>query len=195
MQSTKQIIANNILELRKSKSMTQAELAEKLNYTPKAISKWERGESVPEIDTLIKITEIFNVTLDYLVTENAIEHKTDFIKPKIKRVNDIIYSALAVSIVWILATIIFVYVNQSTDKIPWIIFTFAVPASALVVGLLSAKKRSRKFLFITWSILLWTGLTSIFLILLPSQNQAWLIYLIGIPSQITLILWSKIIKI
>ena len=58
-------IANNIVELRKRKKWTQAELAEKINYTDKAVSKWERGESTPDVDVLYNMAEIFGVTVDY----------------------------------------------------------------------------------------------------------------------------------
>ena len=63
------IIAANIAELRKSRSMTQQDLAARLNYTDKAISKWERGESVPDIIVLKQIADMFGVTVDYLLCE------------------------------------------------------------------------------------------------------------------------------
>ena len=70
MEELKLIIAKNIAELRKKNGMTQAEFAEKLNYSDKAISKWERGESVPDIATLKQIAEMFGVTIDYLLEED-----------------------------------------------------------------------------------------------------------------------------
>ena len=45
----KQTVANNIAQLRKSKGLTQLELAERLNYSDKAVSKWERGEGLPDV--------------------------------------------------------------------------------------------------------------------------------------------------
>ena len=80
MDDIKSIVAKNITELRILNNMTQLELAEKLNYSDKAISKWERGESTPDISVLVMIADIFGVSLDYLVkSENidkaVIEHK------------------------------------------------------------------------------------------------------------------------
>ena len=66
MDELKTIIANNIVELRKKNNMTQLELAEKLNYSDKAISKWERGESYPDCSLLLPIARLFSVTLDEL---------------------------------------------------------------------------------------------------------------------------------
>lgn len=60
----KNIIAQNITDLRKKEKLTQAEFAERLNYTDKAISKWERGESIPSIDVLKQIADMFNVKVD-----------------------------------------------------------------------------------------------------------------------------------
>ena len=62
MNELKNIIASNITYLRKQKKLTQAELAQELNYSDKAVSKWERGESVPDIETLKNIAEMFEVT-------------------------------------------------------------------------------------------------------------------------------------
>ena len=74
MEDLKSIIAENITALRKGSSMTQIELAEKLNYSDKAISKWERGESVPDITVLKAIADMFGVTVDYLlVREHIVE--------------------------------------------------------------------------------------------------------------------------
>ena len=69
MQDLKFIIAKNIQKLRQEKGMTQLELAEKLNYSDKTVSKWERGESLPDIVVLKSVADIFQVTLDYLVEE------------------------------------------------------------------------------------------------------------------------------
>lgn len=57
-----------IKNLRKKKGMTQLELAEKVHVTDKAVSKWETGEGNPEITILIELANIFEVSLDYLLT-------------------------------------------------------------------------------------------------------------------------------
>ena len=72
MQELKFIIAKNIQALRQEKGMTQVELAEKLNYSDKSVSKWERGESLPDITVLKGIADLFEVSLDYLTED---EHR------------------------------------------------------------------------------------------------------------------------
>ena len=58
MEDLKLIIAKNIVMLRRRDGMTQFELAQRLNYSDKAVSKWERGESVPDIAVLKALTDI-----------------------------------------------------------------------------------------------------------------------------------------
>ena len=70
MSEIKPIIAKNIASLRTSAGLTQLELAEKLNYSDKAVSKWERGESTPDVAVLTHIADLFGVPLDYLVRED-----------------------------------------------------------------------------------------------------------------------------
>ena len=70
MSDIKSVVAKNIAELRQANGMTQLELAEKLNYSDKAVSKWERGDSMPDISVLVEIADLFHVSLDYLIHED-----------------------------------------------------------------------------------------------------------------------------
>ena len=64
-------IAKNIIMLRKERKWTQQDLADKLNYSDKTISKWERGDSTPDIEMLAKVAEVFNVDINFLITEHS----------------------------------------------------------------------------------------------------------------------------
>ena len=66
----KQTLGQKIAELRKAKNMTQLELANQLNITDKAVSKWERDISCPDINTFPKLAEIFGVSVDELLQAN-----------------------------------------------------------------------------------------------------------------------------
>lgn len=68
MKNKKQTIGQRIKELREAKGLTQSQLASKLDFTDKAISKWEKGDNEPDSETLVKLSKILNVTLDYLLT-------------------------------------------------------------------------------------------------------------------------------
>ena len=68
MDDLKKVVAGNIIKLRTSMNLTQAQLGEKLNYSDKSISKWERGESVPDVFVLKTIADMAGVTVDYIIT-------------------------------------------------------------------------------------------------------------------------------
>ena len=74
MDDLKSAFAKNVSDLRNINGMTQLELAEKLNYSDKAVSKWERGESIPDISVVMQIADIFGVSVDYLLST---EHTED----------------------------------------------------------------------------------------------------------------------
>ena len=64
----KLVTAGNLIQLRTSRGMTQAELGALLNYSDKTISKWERGEAIPDAYVLTQLAEIFGVTVDALLS-------------------------------------------------------------------------------------------------------------------------------
>lgn len=63
----KHTVAGNISKYRKNKGLTQYELSEKINYSDKSISKWERGDGIPDVPTLVQLSEIFGVTVNDLI--------------------------------------------------------------------------------------------------------------------------------
>lgn len=63
------MIGDKIKYLRRKKKLTQSQLAKELNVTAQAVSKWEKGLSNPDIETIIKISEFFGVTTDYLLKD------------------------------------------------------------------------------------------------------------------------------
>ena len=184
------IIAENIIQLRKKNKLTQAELAERLNYSDKAISKWERGESVPDVEILKKVAEMFGVTVDYLLTENAQESIEKFQLPKQTKSNRIAVALLGVCIVWLVATIIYVYGQINLDTSLWTVFVWAVPLSAVVLLVFNYMWGRKKFEIYINTIFAWGILAATYLQLL--EYNFWLIFLVGIPIQIVVFLWSKI---
>ena len=80
MDTLEEIVAYNLTELRKNARLTQAELAEKLNYSDKSVSKWERGEALPDLKVLTRLAELFGVSVDYFVTKDAGKQKKKFVQ-------------------------------------------------------------------------------------------------------------------
>lgn len=184
----KQTIANNITELRKGMHLTQAELAERMDYTDKAISKWERAESIPDVLTLKRLADIFGVSLDYLIEKEHLTDKTVFSKQT--RSNRLVISLLAAAAVWLIATVLFVYLQLYGNANAWIVFVGAVPVMVIVLLVFNSIWGKKKFNYVIISVLVWSTLAFAYLILI--QYNLFLIFIIGIPIQVMIILWSNI---
>ncbi len=196
VEDLKPIVAKNIIELRRAADITQAQLAEKLNYSDKAVSKWERGEAIPSVSTLKEIADLFGVTVDYLISadhEAENEIRREFTERQ--RRNRLIITLLSTTIVWLVATIIYVSISVSTEfrlSKAWLVFVFAVPVSCVVTLVFNSIWGRKKLNFFIISLLLWTMLVSLCLVLFLSLQKAyfWLVLAIGIPSQIMILLSS-----
>ena len=182
----RQNLASNIALHRKALKLTQAELAEKLNYSDKAVSKWERGEAVPELTVLKQIADFFNVTIDSLLQEPK-EPKIPSIKTLGKRRTSI--ALWATSIVWIVATLCFVFLGMIFEEIEnsWLSFIVAIPITLIVLLVLTSVWGKNLLNFIFASLLVWTILLAVFLVLLHAlaspPAKLWFVFLLGIPIQ------------
>lgn len=193
MEDLSKIVASKLVLLRKTNSFTQLELAEKLNYSDKAISKWEHGESLPPIDVLYTIAKLYGTTLDYLVTEYDGEI-VPIIEPKRKtNVDDVrkmSVTLLGMAIVYFMATIIYIYIKVLRGDNSWEIFVYAMPFCCIVTLVFNLLWGKKLFTFIILSILIWSIILSFYLILL--QYNLWAIFIIGAPAQIIIILCAGI---
>ncbi len=193
MEELNNVIAKNIALLRVENKMTQGELADKLNYTDKSVSKWERGESIPPVDILKNIADIFGVSLDYLVSSDHDEKYDKLYTAKENTPNKIIITLLAVSLVWLTATILFVYgmVLSPSHVANWLLFVYAVPLSIIVLIIFNGIWGKRKYMFVLISLEIWTLFTAIYLFFINKINL-WAIFILGVPLQIAIILWSQL---
>ncbi len=197
MGELKATIAKNIIELRKSNEYTQAQLAEKLNYSDKAVSKWERGESVPDVAVLKAIADIFGVSVDYLLQE---EHEAGVQAGRLegekerKKVNRFVVVLLSVALVWLIATIVFVALKIYPKKFEllWSVYVYAVPASCIVMLVFNSIWGRPRLNYIIVSLLVWSIIFSVYVCFLPHDLK--LIFVLGIPAQIIIILWSYLKK-
>ena len=200
MDDLKTIVGKNLSALRKQRKLTQLELAEKLNYSDKAVSKWEQGATTPDLETLKQLCDFYGVTLDYLCNPNNIEHPHyDPTKGKTVFINHVIISCLLGMIIWMIANFIFIYPLMFMKNVSpyWIVFIWAVPISALVLLFVNTIyfKRNRTTTFIGVSILIWSTLTAVFLHFMFFSDQGtnlWLVFPLGAPMQGCITLWYAI---
>lgn len=197
-QALKEIIAKNLTELRRKNAMTQAELAERLNYTDKAVSKWERAESIPDVVVLKQIATLFGVTVDYLLAAEHDENAPSGIIPKKpSRRAHVLITCISVLLVWLIATAVFVLISISPTPSQhlWLAFIYALPASAIVCLVLNSIWFNQKINYLIISFLMWTILLSAHLSALVLFDYSMpLIYLLGAPGQVIILLWSRIRK-
>ena len=193
MEELKMIIAGNIGKLRREAGMTQLELAEKLNYSDKAVSKWERGESVPDVGTLKGIADLFSVTVDYLLrADHPLEVAAKREYTRTQRRNRNLISAMSCVLVWLIATFVYTNVDLATHGVVrlWLVFVYAVPITLIVMLVFNSIWGNARRNFIIISALVWCVLASVYLTALSSN--LWLIFLIGIPAQVIILLWAGI---
>lgn len=184
------IIGKNLQILRKRNRITQAQLAERLNYSDKAVSKWEKGESLPPIDIFYKLSRMYKVSLDSIVGEEKVKVR-EIDKQDLKK-RYLHITLLSVLAVWLVALILFVAFDIFANMSVWMCFAWAVPVSAIVGIVFDCIWNKRKFLFWLVTLLVWSVLLC-FAVQFMVFN-IWKILLIGIPLQIGIIIWSRMVK-
>lgn len=196
MDDLRLIIAKNISTLRRTAEMTQFELAERLNYSDKAVSKWERGESIPDIAVLKNIADIFSVTVDYLLEEEHSKKRCDRPQNRIRLANRGFITGMSITLVWLVALLAFVtgdMFREQTLGYHWLVFLWAIPITFILWLVLNSVWFNKRRNFLIISCLMWTSLAAIHisLILLLDINIRF-IYLLGVPGQIIVLFWSFI---
>jgi len=193
----------NIVMYRKRNGLTQAGLAEKLNYSDKAVSKWERGESMPDVLTLVQLAELFEITVNDLISDpDALPENTGKVEQVMGRAVEIATKnkankrsilGLASLCVWFVALLMFVIFSSLDVAGSWIAFVYAIPVDAIVR--LSLRSAWHDFRWNKWlvSAIVWGGLLSVFMTLLLFFGlNIWKIFLLGIPGQLAIFLAFRI---
>lgn len=160
----KKNFGNKLNTLRKQRGMTQSELGYQLNYSDKAISKWERGESVPDSYTVYKIAELFGVSVDDILSPQK-ELKLNDVKPvdSLKPSRLFVPIITAVS-VFFLASIAFLVMKNVE---PWsayahFAFLYAVPVAAIVLTVFSSLWWRMIYRCIFVSLIIWTSAFAVY---------------------------------
>ncbi|MBQ8869314.1 MAG: helix-turn-helix transcriptional regulator [Oscillospiraceae bacterium] len=155
-QEIRDIVAKNIADFRKSAGLTQSELAEKINYSDKSVSKWERGEGLPDVYVLSQIAEICSVQPGDFFLEEPKK-----LKSTVKRVSTkvrLVITALAVGLVLLFATIL--YLVLSLVGLPahflGLAFYCAIPVSAIVLIVFTAIWFKHIWSFSAITLLIWS---------------------------------------
>lgn len=169
--------SKNLVMLRKSRNLTQLALAEKLNYSDKAVSKWEVGSVLPDIETLSNIADFFGVTVNDLIYEKKKRIDIGFFK------SHIFITLVAMFAVFFVASIVFCVLGAGL-RVPrsWLAFIFALPVSSVVFVVFSALWFGRKWLYISISTLFWGVILTIYLTII--EYNLWFLFIVGAFGQV-----------
>ena len=205
----KKQIGKNIAICRKRAGLTQAGLAEKLNYSDKAVSKWERGESVPDVLTLAQLANQFEVPVDDLLkdpdqlpeNQGRLEKVVGKAGEKLlkRKADKRVVLKLSSLLVWFVALLAYVVLSFFDLPHIWVAFLYAIPADGIVrLSLLSAWKDYRLnrlwVSMIMWGCLICAFFTVLALAGMVIVDPMWRIFLLGIPGQIAIFLWFKMFR-
>ena len=200
-------IGTNISAYRKGLGLTQAGLAEKLNYSDKAVSKWERGESVPDVVTMAQLAEQFGITVnDLLVDPDALPEDTGKVQQAMEQVvektlkrkaDKRIILMLSSLLCWFVALLFYVVLSAIpfTEGWSWLFFVYAIPANAIVLLSLRSAWHDFRRNKIYISVIVWGSLLSIYVTLRVFLGwDIWKMFLLGIPGQIAVLLWFRMFR-
>lgn len=181
------VIAENLVYYRKKAQLTQSELAEKLNYSDKSISKWERKEGVPDIHVIVRLAKLYGLTVNDFVTTRKKEKIAN------RYYSKVLITLISIALVWFVATAAFfcleLFALNTQEVFPhWLLFIYAIPISFVVLVVFISIYFKKILNMFAVSALCWSIVLSLQLTFLNYPNIG-LIYVVAIPFQILIILF------
>lgn len=205
-QKLRRQIGANIAAYRKRQGLTQAGLAEKLNYSDKAVSKWERGESAPDVVTLVDIAEQLHVSVNELLEDpnelpadsgSRVEKTMERVVQRAlkRKANKNIILGLSSILVWFVAVLCFVVLSSVEIDFSWLALVYAIPANCIVMLSLRSAWKDFRWNRALISGIMWGSLVSLYITLLMLGGiNIWKMFLLGIPGQIAILLWFRLFR-
>lgn len=186
MEELRVTVARNLANCRRAAGLTQLQLAEKLNYSDKAVSKWERGESLPDVAVLCELSRMYGVTLDYLVSDHTGEKEVPVAGKGKKRA---VIAAMSCLLVWLAATLAFsfLYFFGAEVQRPWLGFVWALPVCGVLLIVFSALWGGKVLRTLSVSFLIWTAALSVWVSF--TFPYSWLVFIVAIPLQALALFW------
>lgn len=184
MKPLNEIVAQNLVELRKKSGLTQQQLAENFSYSDKTVSKWELGYAIPSVEVLKSLADYYGVNVDYFLVEHQISAEVEK-KNKSKVDNHGLIVGLMDAVILLIVTMVFVWSILNSETEPyWQVFVWGASGCLLLTTVFIRRwwKNDKVSLLICGSLFIWVLITAFYLQFL-TQN-VWYIYFIGIPMQL-----------
>lgn len=189
----KKVVAENLSKFRKESGLTQLDIAKKLNYSDKAVSKWERGEAIPDAFVLSQLAKIYDVPVDTLLSKKEDKKGIPFSLKKAFKNRHFFINCLSAGLVWLIACIVFATLSLTSLKShAYLAFLYALPVGSLTNFILTTIWSQKWVSGIFATIFLWTTFLAVYLTV--TLKDFWVVFIIGIPLQIMIILWYFLIK-
>lgn len=191
MEELKLVVASKLIKLRQQAGMTQAELGEKLNYSDKTVSKWERGESMPDVYVLTQIAALYGTTVDGLISgqepwQDPVQKERAAERAAAPKFSSAVVTLVAIAGIWTMAVLMFVIFWLALDQLVWLIFAAAVPVSLITLLVLNSVWNKGRHNMIIVLLLVACLVTLVYLFLLPFHP--WQLFLVLIPAEIVVVL-------
>lgn len=188
MENLNSVVSKNLIKFRTLAGLTQVELAKKINYSDKSISKWERGDGLPDLSVLVKLSEIYNININEFLNQNTPEQEVIISKKYINKKHFLI-SILSSGLVFFIATIVFVvlFMIQSTSHFAWLSFIYAIPISSIVLLIFSLMWGNNILNTIFSSLILWGIILSTCFTV--HTSEIWILCAVGIIFEFLIIFW------
>ena len=189
MDECRAVVAANLTRLRTAAGLTQSELGDKLNYSDKSVSKWERGDAAPDVFVMKQIADIYGVTVDYLLQPHEENEGMPAPAGEDADYSTAIITTVSILGIWTVALLIFV-ILWLTGSIVWQIFVYAIPISLITLLVLhSIWRGGRRNEYIVAALVL-SLIATVYLSLLPSNP--WQLFLLAIPAELVVFLSFRI---
>lgn len=199
------IVGKNLANLRKTKGLTQTELASLIHYSDKSISKWELGYALPSVDILMDFCSFYGVSLDYLVSEKSEEEAKEALTPKDQKgdPNRPIIMGMTVMVAIIIAMCVFfssyfIPMGGTPSRVYWSVYLWMIPCTLFLLTM-ETHFFYHSGLWVTillsgamWSLIL--DFAIYFQFFKDPPESIWYILLVGIPLQVIFILAKNIKK-
>lgn len=177
-------IAHNIIFYRKNAGLTQTELGEALGYSDKSVSKWERGDGVPDVYVLARMAEMWHIDVSDLLKAEP---------PKVRRRLRWPVWLLSAGIVWLAAVIAYFVLMLAWPGMSarWLVFLYAVPACCIVMLVFACLRGSLMLGSLFTSGIIWGVAVSVQVTLSKTLalHSGFMLYIIAGVLQIMTVLW------
>lgn len=197
MDELKLVVASNLIMLRQKAGLTQAELGEKLNYSDKTVSKWERAESIPDAFVLTQLASIYGITVDDILRpadtwEQQQEKKKAAEKAQKRHFSAAVVTLVAIAGIWTMAVMMFVifWLALGSAQWLWLIFASAVPVSLIALLVFNSIWNHGKGNMYLVMVLEAAVVALVYLFLLPFNP--WQLFLILAPAELLTFLCFRI---